>query len=70
VSVMCCQVEVSATSLSLVQRSPTDCGALSSCDLETSRIGALYIYIYIYIYDSSSRGVNDLTLILLTWRKW
>jgi hypothetical protein len=23
----CCQVEVSATSLSLVQRSPTDCGA-------------------------------------------
>jgi len=30
VSVMCCQVEVSATSSSLVQRSPTDCGA-SSC---------------------------------------
>ena len=27
VSVVCCQVEVSATSLSLVQRSPTDCGA-------------------------------------------
>ena len=27
VSVMCCQVEVSATSWSLVQRSPTDCGA-------------------------------------------
>ena len=26
VSFMCCQVEVSATSLSLVQRSPTDCG--------------------------------------------
>jgi len=26
VSVVCCQVEVSATSLSLVQRSPTDCG--------------------------------------------
>jgi hypothetical protein len=24
---MCCQVEVSATSWSLVQRSPTDCGA-------------------------------------------
>jgi len=33
------------------------------CDLETSRIGAAYIY------DSSLR-VNDLTLILLTWRKW
>jgi len=27
VSVVCCQVEVSATSLSLVQRSPNDCGA-------------------------------------------
>ena len=34
------------------------------CDLETSRIGAAYIY-----YISSLR-VNDLTLILLTWRKW
>jgi hypothetical protein len=27
VSVVCCQVEVSTTSWSLVQRSPTDCGA-------------------------------------------
>ena len=40
------------------------------CDLETSSIGAPYIYIYIYIYDISSLMVNDLTLILLTWRKW
>jgi len=40
------------------------------CDLETSRIGAPYIYIYIYIYDINSPRVNDLTLILLTWRKW
>jgi hypothetical protein len=40
------------------------------CDLETSRIGAPHIYIYIYIYDISSLRVNDLTLILLTWRKW
>ena len=38
------------------------------CDLETSRIGAPYIYIYIYIYDIISLRVNDLTLILLTWR--
>ena len=38
------------------------------CDLETSRIDAPYIYIY--IYDISSLNVNDLTLILLTWRKW
>jgi len=30
------------------------------CDLETSRMGALYIYIYIYIYiyDISSLRVN------------
>ena len=35
VSVVCCQVEISATSWSLVQRSPTHCGA-SQCDLETS----------------------------------
>ena len=34
VSVLCCQVEVSATSWSLVQRSPTDCGASLCCDLE------------------------------------
>ena len=30
----------------------------------------LMSYIYIYIYDISSLRVNDLTLILLTWRKW
>src|SRR5215475_1915641 len=40
------------------------------CDLEISRIGAPYIHIYIYIYDISSLKVNNLTLILLTWRKW
>ena len=34
------------------------------CDLETSRMGAPYIY------NISSLKVNDLTLILLTWRKW
>ena len=34
------------------------------CDLETSRMGAPYIY------DISSLNVNNLTLILLTWRKW
>jgi hypothetical protein len=33
VSVVCCQVEVSATAWSLVQRSPTDCGE-SECDRE------------------------------------
>jgi hypothetical protein len=30
----------------------------------------IYIYIYIYIYDIRSLRVNDLSLILLTWRKW
>jgi len=34
------------------------------CDLETSRIGAPYIH------GIRSLRVNDLTLILLTWRKW
>jgi hypothetical protein len=31
VSVVCCQVEVSATSWSLVQRSPTDCSVSKMC---------------------------------------
>jgi hypothetical protein len=31
VSVVCCQVEVCATSWSLVQRSPTDCGVSQMC---------------------------------------
>jgi hypothetical protein len=39
-SVVCCQVEVSATDWSLVQRSPTDCGA-SLCALETSKMRRL-----------------------------
>ena len=36
VSVVCCQVGVSATGRSLVQRSPTDCGSVFVCDLEPS----------------------------------
>ena len=35
VSVVCCQVEVSATGWSLVQRSLTECG-VSECDREAS----------------------------------
>jgi hypothetical protein len=35
VNVVCCQVEVSATSWSLVHRSPTECG-VSECDREAS----------------------------------
>ena len=59
VSVVCCQVEVSATSWSLVQRRPTDCGA-SFCVIykHQKRVPHIYIYIYIYIYDISSLRVN------------
>jgi hypothetical protein len=35
VIVVCCQIEVSAKSWSLVQSSPTECG-ISECDLEAS----------------------------------
>ena len=55
VSVVCCQVEVSATSWSLIQRSPTDCAASFVCDLETSRIGAPCLC----IYDISSLRFNQ-----------
>ena len=34
-SVVCCQVEVSASDLSLVKRSTIECG-VSECDRETS----------------------------------
>jgi hypothetical protein len=37
VSVVCCQVEVSATSWSLVQRSPTDCGVSQMCVIVKTR---------------------------------
>ena len=37
VSVVCCQVEVSATGWSLVQRSPTECGVSKVCDGEASK---------------------------------
>ena len=43
VSVMCCQVDVSASGWSLVHRSPNECGA-SECGLETTtmrRLGPL-----------------------------
>jgi hypothetical protein len=36
VSVVCCQIEVSAIGRSLVQRSLRDCGCVTVCDLETS----------------------------------
>jgi hypothetical protein len=38
VNVVCCQVEVSVSSCSFVQRSPTECG-VSECDREASKMG-------------------------------
>jgi hypothetical protein len=37
VSVVCCQVEVSASGWSLVQRNPTECGVSIKCDREDSK---------------------------------
>jgi hypothetical protein len=37
VSVVCCQVDVSASGWSLVQRSPTECGVSKTCDREASK---------------------------------
>ena len=37
VSVVCCQVEVSASGLSLVQRSPAKCGVSSECCVLSGR---------------------------------
>ena len=63
VSVVCCQVKVSASGRSPVQRSLTDCGCVRVCDLETlamrrpwPALGCcvrekIYIQIYIYIYQ-------------------
>jgi hypothetical protein len=30
----------------------------------------MLLMLYIYIYDKSCSRFNDLTLVLLTWRKW
>jgi hypothetical protein len=38
--VVCCQVEVSATDWSLVQRIPTECGVPKKCDPEASKTEA------------------------------
>ena len=35
-SVVCCQVEVSSTGRSLIQRSPIECGVSKVCDREAS----------------------------------
>jgi len=60
VIVVCCQVQISAASRSLVQRSPDECG-VSECDSDASKIGTPWPNgapcamekkkKYIYIYD-------------------
>ena len=69
VSVVCCQVEVSAIELITRPDESYRLCCVVVCDLETSRMGDPYIYIYIYIYthicDISSLRVNyssDFTL--------
>ena len=49
VSVVCCQVVVSATGRSHVQRSPTDCACVCVCLMFTIP-KCLHTYIYIYTY--------------------
>jgi hypothetical protein len=34
---VCCQVEISATGWSLVQRSPAECDVFKKCDREASK---------------------------------
>ena len=69
VSVVCCQVEVSATSRSLVQRSPTDCEHLMN-EEAMARFGPQH-YKNIYIYnqfrlDCSVTQLHSLQCIVLT----
>jgi hypothetical protein len=51
VSVVCCQVEVSATGWSLVQRIPTECGVFE-CDREAWQSRGCYVW----------RGLSDSSL--------
>jgi len=53
---------VCLSAIAHTQNKPTTFGRLT--------LRLLMSYIYIYIYDISSLRVNDLTLILLTWRKF
>ena len=50
-TVVCYQVEVSAEGRSLIQGSPTECGA-SECDLETLKMGRPWL-------TGSCRGMNN-----------
>jgi hypothetical protein len=59
---MCCQVEVSGTGRSLVQRSPTDCG-VSECD--QVKITNLDTYCeYVEEVRTKKRNVNEESVLL------
>ena len=62
VSLVCCQVEVSASGLSLVQRSPTGCGVFES-DLEASIMKRPWPTRGCCVMG---RGVNS----ALSWKQW
>jgi hypothetical protein len=68
VSVVCCQVEVSATSWSLVQRSPTDCGVSEMCvTMKPRRIEEAQAHIrlssHIYKKKNSYDAINNICVI-------
>jgi len=63
VSVVCCQVEVSATSWSLIQMSRIDYGA-SLCDTETSWMGRPWLT------GGQSRPKTSVVARLLSFRMW
>ena len=42
VNAVCCEVEVSATVWTFLQRSPTDCGVFNECDTEASTLRRLW----------------------------
>jgi hypothetical protein len=61
VSVVCCQVEVSATSWSLVQRSPTDCGVSKLCvTMKPRRNEEAQAYIGLSSHRKKYQDVNGL----------
>jgi hypothetical protein len=62
--VVCCQVEVSATSWSLVQRSPTDCGVYQMCVIVKPRRNE---EAQAHIGLSSHRKKNKIKYIVILW---
>jgi hypothetical protein len=68
VSVVCCQVEVSATAWSLVQRSPNDCG-VSECNREVSLMRSPWLTKACCALDQK-RGILDWNIINEITKMW